>query len=384
MPLRRNFKDLRIVLKLLLAGKFEVSWQRPQSVELVIWDEMGSQHLLDALEPSSHYILRVRNHPIFLHPLIVWETLISALTRRNTHYGIVIKYCKPKAVVTTIDNNSRFHKAAYRNSGLRFVAIQNGVSLNRRFPDEPISIVPGATLNSEYLCFGQNEIDSYHAIGYQFRKIVVMGSLKNALFFMRRNDLKKGFQRSERGDILLISQFRRQLLEPSPIRALEEYGQVVSFLKSYLKSHPELRVSVALRARNDDPDQQAEKTYHQEKFGNLATLIPKDQDWMSSYHATDQFNVVLTASSTLGLESLARGHKTLVCDIRLCDTFADLAFNPDWILSRLDQETFDDATTTLLCMPLEGFVSRNKKSIDYIMIAPDENSISEFQRYVFE
>ena len=347
----------------------------PKVVELVIWDEAGWEVLFDALEPESYYILARRNHPIFLHPLIMWETLISALARRNTHYGIVIKHCHPRAVVTFIDNNRWLHKLALRLPDIRFIAIQNG-KRNPFPPDQPIG--PPATYKSEYLCFGQCEIDSYRAIGYQFREIKVMGSLKNALFSHHLNDSKKGSHVSERGHILLISQYR----PTSNTFTQHEYQKMVSWLYSYLKSHPGLQASVALSRRSDDPEYETEKLFHQEKFGNRVTLIPRGQGWMTNYQSTEQFDVIVTYHSTLGYESLARGRKALLCDVRLSDSFEGQSRTPDWMLPSSDQEIFDDALTKLLGMTLEDFVLRNRKSINYFMIAPDENSVAEFKRHV--
>ena len=359
--------------------QFEVSWQMPNAVDLIIWDEVGSQFILAALDPASYQILRVRHRTVYLHPLIVWETLVSALTKRNTHYGVVIKRCHPKTVVTFIDNNPRFHELANRLPDIRFVAIQNGS--RNGFPDRPQAIGPPAIYDSEYLCFSQFEIDSYRAIGYKFKHINVMGSLKNALFVRHLHDSKRGINMSGKGDILLISQFRKVAME-SFFQGQINYAKVVSLLYSYLESHPGLQVSVALACTPDQSDYEAERLFHQEHLGNLATLVPKSENWISTYYLTGQFSVVVAASSTLGFETLARGRKTLMCDVRLLRNFVDQAVTPDWILSRLDQETFDDACTKLFAMPLEDFVLRNRKSINYFMLSPHENSITEFQRNI--
>ena len=381
MTVRRNSRRFKTAFKLLLAGDFEVSWQRLQAVELVIWDEVGSQFLLDALDPVSHYILKVRNYSIYLHPLIVWETLISALTRRNTHYGIVIKHLQPKAVVTFIDNNAQFHKLASRFPDVRFIAIQNGA--RKALGDAPAPIGPPASYDSEYLCFGQNEIDSYRAIGYHFKQIKVMGSLKNALFVQHLRGSTEQFDASEGYDLVLISQFRAAMMTSVPLRqGPVEYEKTVRCLYSYLESHAGLRVSVAMVTAGGDPDHDAEVLFHQERLGNLVTLVPNSEDRMSNYYLTEKSKVAVSAYSTLGLENLGRGCRTLMCSSIYSEAFKDQPFFPDWALLRLDQETFDDAMTKLLVMPREDFVSRNSKSKNYVMVSSHENSILEFKRQV--
>jgi surface carbohydrate biosynthesis protein len=377
MPMHRYAKYLRKMVCILIHGEIEVSWQRLKPVDLVIWDEVGSQFVLDALGPTSYYILRSRQNPIYLHPSIVWATLISTLTKRNTHHGIVIQQCQPRCVVTLIDNNPRFHKLASKLPNVRFVAIQNGS--RKGFADEPQALGPPETYDSEYLCFGQNEIDSYEKIGYKFKKIEAVGSLRNALFAQHLNQLTEDFHVGERYDIALISQFRRPVSDSFPM-FLVEYEKVVSLLYSYLRSHPGLRISVALVTASDHLDHEAELLFHRQRLGGLATLIPKSEDLMSSYFLTEQSNVVVTNASTLGLESLARGRKTLVSSSLYSKATVGQQSFVDWTCSSLDQEIFDEAITNLLAMSREKFLSRNSESINYVMIAPCENSISEFRR----
>lgn len=372
----RPFKAFR----LLLAGDCEVLWHRPQPVEVVIWDEIGSQYILDALNSPSHHIIKIRKHAIYVHPLIIWQTLISAFTRRNTHYGIVIKHSRPKTVVTLIDNNPSFHKLASSLPDVRFVAIQNG--RRRVFPDEEPAIGLPARYDSEYLCFGQEEIDYFHAMGYQFKQIKVTGSLRNALFDQHLRDPAKGSHAIERRDIVLISQFRPDVMAPNMDQALIEYVEIVVLLDRYLKLHPGLRVSVALITSGDHPDHDAEILFHQQMLGKVVCLIPMSENSLSSYLAAEGSNVVLTASSTLGIEHLSRGRKALVGDSRLMHGFVDHLFAPDWILPSSDQEIFDDFMTKILDMPLKDFVSKNSQSINYFMVAPHENSLPEIKTHV--
>ena len=369
----------RIAFRILVRRQFEISWQMPKAVELVIWDEVDSNIFLALLDPASQHIIRVRDHPLYLHPLILWETLISGLTKRNTHHGVVIERCRPKMVVTFIDNNPRFHKLANKLPDIRFLAIQSGI--RHRSSDQSQAIGLSATYNSEYLCFGQFEIDYYRSIGYKFKHIRGMGSLKNALFARDLHESKKGLGASEKGDILLISQFRKAAMEPLT-QSQSRYVKVVSLLNSYLESHPGLQVSVAMVCAPDQSDYEAERLFHQERLGNLATLTPNSEEWTSSYHLTEQFSVVVTASSTLGFETLGRGRKAMICDERLSRTFVDQTFTPDWILSRFDQEIFDGACTKLLTMPSEEFILRNRKSINYFMLSSQEDSIAKFQRAI--
>lgn len=366
-----------------MTGNFEVSWRKPKPVELVIWDDVGSQVLLDALEPPSYYILNVRKKVIYLHPVIVWDTVINALTRRNTHYGIVIKYCRPKTVITLIDNNLRFHQLASRFPAVRFIAIQNGVRFYT-FPDEALPFGPSAKYESEYLCLGPSEIDSLKMFGIQFKQIKPIGSLRNALFAQSLRDSTEGALTIKQYDIVWISQYRKINLESTSHIWEVESVTALQLLHSYLESHAEVRASVAMVCAKDHPDYDAEVIFYREHLGNLADLIPKSEDWMSSYHITEKSEVVVSSFSTLSLENLARGRKTLMCSSIYSEIFVDQLFSPDWTLRRLDHENFDEAITKLLAMTRKDFLSRNSKSINYVVVPCHTDFILHLVREVLE
>jgi surface carbohydrate biosynthesis protein len=351
----------------------------PKPVQVVIWDEMGSQFLIQALEPKSYHILKVRKFAIYLHPLIVWRTVIGVLTRRNTHYGIVIEYCKPKTVITFIDNDSRFHRLASSFPDTSFDAIQNGV----RAPvhsEAARYLGPQTKYDSNQWCWGQNEIESYEALGYRFKKVTAVGSLRNHFFYRTIQDSKDSRFSGESFDVVLISQFRHQILESHPMQAYVEYEKLVCALASYLSAHDGLRACVAMVTDTGNPDHGQEKRFHNLRLGDLVTLIPKSEELMSGYLLTEQSDVVVSSSSALGFESLARGRKTLMCSRLYSDIFVDQTFSPDWTLFSMDQEIFDKAMTNLLAMSRENFVSRNSESTNYFMIPAHENSMSTLIR----
>lgn len=380
MVRRRLTRKIKYVISIVLAGNFEVSWQRPKHVELVIWDEEGSQSLIDAIQPASHYILKVRNHPIFLHPLVVWGTLFGLLSRRNSHYSTVIKFCKPRAVATFIDNDHRFHRLASKVPTVNFVAIQNGVRAVN-YSGYPHMLGPQASYESKQLCWGQLEIDNYKSLGYRFKSVIAVGSLRNNIFF-------QAFDAStelvvESFDILLISTFRNfaDLQDPPP--GYVAYLRIVRFLSSYVTSHSGLRIGIAMCRPTDHPDYILEELFYKQQLGDLITVVPQSEDGMSSYLLTEKSDVIMSTSSALGIESLARGRKTLMCASHFFDFFEDQAFFPDWTLPRMDQEIFDEAITKLLSMTRESFITRNSESIKYFMNPPHEKSISTIRKEMF-
>ena len=375
MNTRRFGRRLKIVLRAVLTGNFETSWKMPEPVQVVIWDQEGSRFLIEALEPMSYHIVRVREFAIYLHPLIVWRTVIGVLMRRNTHYGIVIEYFKPKTVVTLIDNDSRFHRLASSFPDTSFVAIQNGVR-SPTHSDAARYLGPPTKYDSNLWCWGQNEIESYEALGHRFKKITAVGSLRNELFYRTVQDSKNSRSEGESFDVVLISQFRRQILESHPIQAYVEYETLVCALASYLSAHDGLRACVAMVTGTGHPDHGQEKRFHDLRLGDLVDLIPRSEDLMSGYILTEQSNVVVSSSSALGFESLARGRKTLMCSSLYSDTFADQTFSPDWTPFSMDQEIFDKAMTNLLAISRENFVSRNSESTNYFIIPAQVNSIS--------
>ena len=148
-------------------------------------------------------------------------------------------------------------------------------------------------------------------------------------------------------------------MEPRPLEILSKYENIVHFLPSYLESRAGLRVSVAMVTASDHPDHDSEILFHQQRLGNLATLVPRSADLSSNYLLTEQSNILVSLTSTLGLENLARGRKTFMCSTFCAAVFADKPFTPDWLLRSKDQDAFNEAITRLLGMSRHDFLSTN-------------------------
>ena len=301
----------------------------------------------------------------------------------SAHYKSVIETCRPKSVITFIDNDTGFHQLASRLPDVRFIAIQNGARFTT-FPDAALPFGPSAKFESEYLCLGPSEIDSLKMFGIQFKRIKPIGSLRNALFAQSLRDSTEGALAIEQYDIVWISQYRKMNSESTSLLWQVELISVLGLLHSYLESHAELRVSVAMVCEKDHPDYDAEVIFYREHLGNLADLIPKSESWMSNYHLTEKSEVVVSSFSTLSLENLARGRKTLMCSSIYSEIFVDQLFSPDWTLPRLDHENFDEAITKLLAMTRRDFLSRNSKSINHVVIPSHTDFILDLIREVHE
>ena len=203
---------------------------------------------------------------------------------------------------------------------------------------------------------------------------------KNSLFYRAFHNSTKSV--SEIYDIVLISTFRNHTAWPGPPPGYVAYEKVVRLLYSYLLLHSGSRVGVAIARQTDDPEYGPEKLFHEQHLGDLVTIVPKSEDGMLGYLLTEKSNVVVSTSSALGLESLARGRKTLMRANHSFDIFMDQALSPDWALLRMDQETFNTAIIKLLAISQDDFLLRNKNSMKYFMVPSHENSISEMRKEV--
>jgi len=243
------------------------------------------------------------------------------------------------------------------------------------FPDDTPPIGTPANFGSIYLCFGQNEIDSYTGLGYKFKRIKAVGSLRNAAYSRLLTNSSERLSHTDNFDVVLISQFGEASLEKHPPLIYADYEKVMRLLSTYANSNPTLKIGVLLRTETESPDHNSELDFHLNIMAAHVEMVTKNDGWVSNYHATERSEVVLSSSSTLGFESLARGCKTLMCSAPLVEKFQSNSHFPDWSPTDIDFKDFDDKLSNLLRMPKQHFGKRNMDSINYFIRSPQGESI---------
>lgn len=282
-------------------------FSKPIKSDCVIFDQEGSD-ILNQVIPAriKRIVLHARRESIYLNPKTVVFLAYYACQGFSldlAYYASQIRQVQPKVVLTYIDNKPAFHELSNIFLSIRFIAIQNG----NRFPYVEGCLPPDTSYQSEILLWSDYERDLYADLGTTFMQVYVTGSLRNQLALKHR---VQSLLSAEPGyDICFISTFD---MDAGDSLWVEEGELIGLWLNDFLKSDDSLKVCVALRFGSDSKVKLAKEIEHFQKiFGNSVVLVPRDTPF-SNYILTDISSVAVSAGSSLSIEALARGNRSLI------------------------------------------------------------------------
>ena len=296
-------------------GKSLIAWilwspkkfSKPSQSDCLIFDREGFD-ALDEVIPNgiSKSILHTRREIVYLNPksiALLVNYLRLGMRADMAYCAAQIRQISPKVVLTFIDNHPAFHKLSNTFPLIRFIAIQNG----NRFPYTEGCLPPEHNYQSEILLWSDYERDLYAASGTTFKQVYVTGSLRNQL---ASNHMDHSFLNDQsRYDICFISTYDSSARDS--LWVIE--GQVIGhWLNDFLKSDGSLKACVALRSASDAGiNLETEIEHFQKIFGDRVTLMSRETPY-SSYTLSDISSVTVSAGSSLSLEALARGNRSIV------------------------------------------------------------------------
>ena len=131
--------DLRKILKLFKANFY---FKKPFKKDIIIFDKVGSEVIQSYLKGKA-LVLEVRlesiNIFILLKTILNFKSDKSAL--QNYIFNFIV-YVNPKFIVTHIDNNEFFFELKKSFPKIKFIAIQNGLSLTG-FSEDQVNLKVG-------------------------------------------------------------------------------------------------------------------------------------------------------------------------------------------------------------------------------------------------
>ena len=262
-------------------------FKSPEPVDILIFDECNS-HIARRVISDKYSIgvFNLRPEDFFLGSSVIFKFLkglISFDSREIKHqrgflfgvfrqlYYIYLKSCieiiKPKAVLTYIDNNSRFSWLAKHCEKFPFIAIQNG--MRSRYEARPDSnyYVP------HYFCFGVLEQELFPQLGYEVDNYYPIGSLHASLNLLPESKVEQKY------DLLVVSSWRGDIGFQQDVqdtmRSMKIMDQLIA---KYLNNH-DMKVALIYRSmRNSEhwviPELGlSEEEYYQDIYGDLIEHI---------------------------------------------------------------------------------------------------------------
>jgi len=234
-----------------------------------------------------------------------------------------LRHVQPRLVVTMIDTTVGFYRLKSRLPDVTTIAIQNGNRGYETFAELAEHSHLGLTAD-RILCFGEADRDIYGP--HIDAAITPVGSLRNNSVPLRPHPMSR--------TVALISTLRSKVdLDarvpgyhgPNDVTYREIFRRRLE-LAEYLADFCE-QESLELVVVGKDLRSRAEATWYERALG------PEGSRWrfavrsgpLSSYEEIDRARIVVTSSSTLGYEALARGIRAafFMIDAEVTSNFGD-------------------------------------------------------------
>ena len=298
-------------LKNLFKAKY--TFKKPEKTDILIFDKTGAENITKCLAKSYRSsILATRGEFFYITILlkVIFYKLIN-FKRKNYFKSYLyecIKYHNPKIIISFIDTNSIFFNLKKNFPKIKFICIQNGLSLTQytRFPSVKIDY---------FLCYSE-----YFSALYKKKfahNTKVIGSLK-------LNNFKYSKTNNKNKNIVFISQFKKFKYTKFRDKSishnkffLPEFKILPIIFKFCVKK--KIKLIIAMRTMNQYPEKDffmtLLKNQLNEKNKKYLEFNLKNQLY-DSYRKIINSELVINIDSALGLESIGLKKKTLFLSIR--------------------------------------------------------------------
>ncbi len=289
---------------------FKVEFKTPSRSDILIYDEVGSDVIINNIGQYTFEILHVRYEQINIPVLIrsLWKRIACNTRSLSSIYiDYYIKLASPSLVMTCIDNNISFYEISSRHKSVKTVVIQNGYRANGHLFDR-LKQLKKEGLHADYLfLFGKSISKEYSK--YFKGEVFYIGSMKNNT---HPHDSQKILN-----SIGFVSQYRNckminigdkkysfSKLWDAPNKT------VLSFLDRYSKEFN--KTLFIIPSSKNSISMKSEVSYYKKLLGFDIKILSCD----NGYKSIDMCEVSVAVDSTLGYESIARGNKSAIFSLR--------------------------------------------------------------------
>ena len=360
----------------------------PACSNIVIFDETNANLIQDVVpEGLTTSIFKMRPMEFYLTPSIVMKFLMnlryikfrnSGLSNTNMFYRILFQllciYIKadlmhrsPKAIITSIDNSSKFAWLSENYQLAPCIAIQNGFRLSY-----------DANPNSRYycqhlFCFGQREIIEFPRLNYRVDNFYPVGSLNLALNFDNRlTDIAPEY------DLLVVSCWRGNIGYASDVEdSMKAMRLMDEKLAGYLQNR-DIKAAVILRSERGSnqwlmPEVGlTEEGYYKSIYGDLIEIIDVDFEQRNIFPVMQSAEVIVAGFSTTCLiEAYAMRKKILYMNFCGHNKY-HRDFKSEILFEAHDDKSpsFESRLNDLLEISSQEYVMKHEETMKYYMEDP--------------
>ena len=306
----KNIKSLIHIFKLFLKSK--KIFTKPPKKKFLIIDSRNSFMLEKYLGKKNINILHTRGEEINLYVLVHTILKFDFQNIGLSYVNAYIKLTKPKCCITLNHAKLFFYRIKQSNKNLIVIAFQNGHSYLKYPYDKFINSIKKENskfgkknLLSDYVFSHNDYFSKYFFRKYIKCKTLEIGGFKNNYYFKKRTIKKKNV-------ISFVSQLRFSPIDDDVKHKIFEAEKiVVPNLYNFCKKN-----GFILEILGSDWDSIKEKNYYKKLTKNEDWIYHKRTKYNYSYYLIDQASIVIGMDSNLLFESIARGNKTIVLNLR--------------------------------------------------------------------
>ena len=380
-------------------------FSKPSTSDVIIFDETNAS-LIQSVIPKglTVTIFKMRPMEFYLTPSIVMNFLINlrhfkfrniGLSNRSAFYRIFFQllciYIKadlmrrnPQAIITSIDNCTKFAWLSENFHLAPCIAIQNGFRLTY-----------DSNSQSKYycqhlFCFGEREVIDYPKLGYKVDHFHRVGSLNLSLNFdSQLCDIKPIY------DLLVVSCWRGNIGYTKDVEdSMKAMRLMDESLAQYLQNQ-DLKTAVIMRSERDS-DQwvmpeigMSEEDYYKSIYGDLIEIIDVNFIERNVYPVMQSAEVIVAGFSTTCLiEAYAMRKKVLYMNFcgnnkYHCD------FKPEILFEAHDDKSpsFESRLNDLLEISSQEYAMKHEETIKYYMgdrlDSPEDRIRKEINEIIF-
>jgi len=361
----------------------------PQTVDIIIFDETNSQIVRKVLNDKyTVSIFKVRPEEIWvgLRVIVKFFRFISNIEIKDAiehkkgflvgilkqlqcvYFKSCLEVISPKAVITYIDNCSRFSWLSKNCQKLPFIGIQNGSRLSYTAKDNPSYYL------QHLFCFGQHEVNLFPTLGYQVKNFYPVGSLIASLHFDHRHS--KVFNKY---DLLIVSTWRGNIGFPQDVKDTMKSMKIMdNHLAHYIKSR-EKKGAVIVRAERDSEHWvmpeigSSEEEYYQEIYDNTIDIVETNFSKRNIFPLMQQSELIVSCLSSALLEAFGIGKKILYCNFTGTNMYhKDL--DPSIVTDDCNFEAFSSKLDAIFKMPKEKYSRDHQERQKYYMSNPRDKA----------
>lgn len=271
--------------------------------DIVIFDDYSQELLIKILNLKASCLgLNTRSQKfIFNFPLLVHLIkLLGKHSPRIAYYLAFLKCFNPKVVITYNPLERSLDQIIPHMPERKFLTISNGPMI-KGYPQNISSRV-----FDYFYATNPYQLNLLTQNGSKIAHPQVTGQILNSYFMEHFPQ-----EQAEIYDICLISQFEGEADEEKYCAGFNQTVRApAELLGLYLKQHPELKVVVAMRSNQQHG---LEEKFFRQHLGEKAQLVTNyTNDLFASYKLLTQSKIIIGGFSTLCLESIDLGRKTIL------------------------------------------------------------------------